>query len=90
MDTTKKSTEEYFALIDPPRAPKEAGNPYNFEWSGKFRDGIELRVDGTKAEFWSTSSKTTLLTAEYADPIWPPTGQAERSDLKGYLPSLYE
>lgn len=50
-----------------PRKPKIAGEPYNFEDTGRFFDGFELLVDGKEAQFWSTDEKTPFLVAQYKD-----------------------
>jgi hypothetical protein len=34
-----------------PRQPKNAGDPYNFEWSGEFFDSMNVKVDVTKQDY---------------------------------------
>lgn len=49
------------------RKPKIAGEPFNFEDTGGFFDGMTLEVFEDRAEFWSTDSKTPLLVTKYKD-----------------------
>lgn len=61
-----QATEE-IAKNENPRKPKIAGQPFNFEYTGSFFDGMELQVFQDRAEFWSTDSKTPMLVAKYDD-----------------------
>lgn len=61
----KSSTENYWAKIYNPRKPKVTDNPYNFEWTGAFLDGLELNVVEDSAQFWSKDGKTKMLVAEF-------------------------
>ncbi len=56
---------EDIAKLTNPRKPKIAGQPFNFENTGGLFDGMELHVDGTQAQFWSTDSKTPELVVKY-------------------------
>lgn len=58
---------EQIAQLENPRKPKIAGEPYNFEWTGNFFDGIRLEVRRDTAIFSSSDSKTPLLVAQYGD-----------------------
>lgn len=59
-----QATED-IAKTENPRKPKIAGQPFNFEYTGGLFDGMELRVDGTQAQFWSTDGKTEKLFLKY-------------------------
>ena len=48
-----------------PRKPKIAGQPFNFEDTGGFFDGMVLDVFEDKASFWSEDEKTPLLVTRY-------------------------
>ena len=47
------------------RQPKVFGEPYNFEWTGGFFDGMQLVFKGNTAEFISRDSKTPFLQTKY-------------------------
>ena len=47
------------------RQPKIAGEPYNFEWTGDFFDGMELIFEGDTVRFYSTDTKAELLADKY-------------------------
>lgn len=64
-NSTYSFESERIAKLTNPRKPKEEGQPFNFENTGGLFDGMELLVDGTQAQFWSTDSKTPELVVEY-------------------------
>lgn len=51
-----------------PVKPKKEGDPYNFEWTGGFFDGMFLKVGKTQATFGS-SEKQKLLEEQYGNLI---------------------
>ena len=54
VGTYAPTTEEYYAKKSPkPRTAKRTGEPYNFEWTGKFFDG--MKVTTSKDGFTITS-----------------------------------
>jgi len=64
-----KATEGYAA--DPenrPRQPKEAGQPYNFEWTGGTFDEMFLTFDSKDTyTLFSYDAKATFLKEKYGD-----------------------
>ncbi len=50
----------------PARKDKIPGQPYNFEWTGDFFDGMYLLTTDKSAEVWSKDSKTAFLNIEYS------------------------
>lgn len=50
-----------------PILPKNAGDPYNFEWTGDFFNEMTMVANGKEVIFTSTDSKTPLLTMKYKD-----------------------
>lgn len=48
-----------------PRQSKREGDPYNFEWTGDFFDGMELLFSSDEVSFWSKDSKTPLLVEKW-------------------------
>jgi hypothetical protein len=64
----KPATQEIADYAIPqPRADKQSGSPFNFEWTGDFFDGMYLLSDDKSAEVWSRDSKTSLLNIEYSE-----------------------
>lgn len=47
--------------------PKEAGEPYNFEWTGEFFDSMTVRVNSAEKGFdiYSTTGKDRFLEKEF-------------------------
>jgi hypothetical protein len=56
---------ETIARQSNPIKPKRAGDPYNFEWTGGFFQGMRLDVGKQEAVFTSSDSKTPMLTVKY-------------------------
>jgi hypothetical protein len=50
---TYKEETAMLALFDKPRKPKEAGSPYNFEWSGDFFDNFKMGINGNEVTITS-------------------------------------
>ena len=50
-----EATEE-IAKLENPVAPKKAGEPYNFLWTGDFLSGFELTISGETASLKSTGT----------------------------------
>ena len=61
-----KATEE-IAKTESTREPKIAGDPFNFEWTGKLFDGMRIRLTAKALIFYSTDPKADLVTAKYGD-----------------------
>lgn len=52
----KVRTQTIADLFEPkPIKPKEAGSPYNFQWSGDFFDGFKLGINGDEATILSNA-----------------------------------
>ena len=68
LGTYKRSTElaSLFGELKP-RQPKREGEPYNFEWTGGFFDGMQLNVFDDKAEFISKGESTQDLLKKHDD-----------------------
>ncbi len=83
-------TEEYYSKRKPlPRTPKITGSPYNFEWTGKFFDGMKVKTSKEGFEITSPSkddlekifgTKLTALTKENLDFV----------NEKVVIPALYK
>lgn len=66
LGTYSKATEE-IAKQNSPREPKKAGDPYNFEWTGRFFDQMKLKVvlSQSEAYFISNDKKFPMLEDKY-------------------------
>lgn len=85
-----KATEGYAA--DPenrPRQPKEAGQPYNFEWTGGLFDEMFLTFD-TKDTYtlFSYDAKATFLKDKYGDIFDFTEAHNDRINYEIILPEL--
>jgi len=85
-----KATEGYAA--DPenrPRQPKEAGQPYNFEWTGGLFDEMFLTFD-TKDTYtlFSYDAKATFLKDKYGDIFDFTKAHNDRINYEIILPEL--
>ena len=66
IGTYARSTElEYIFGGRQSRKPKIEGEPYNFEDTGGFIDGITTIFEKDQVSFWSTDEKTPLLVSKY-------------------------
>lgn len=52
-----EATEE-ISKLENPIAPKRAGEPYNFLWTGDFLSGFELRIENETVSLRSTGTGT--------------------------------
>lgn len=73
------ATEE-IARQENPRKPKIAGEPFNFEYTGGFFDGMKAIFSGDEVTFTSSDSKTSLITEKW-DNIF---GQSDE-DLQSFV-----
>lgn len=62
---TYSPATEAIAKQSNPIKPKRAGDPYNFEWTGGFFQGMRLDVDKREAVFTSSDQKTPMLVVKY-------------------------
>ena len=90
IGTYKKITESYAA--DPEnraRKPKEAGKPYNFEWTGGTFDELFLTFDSLDTyTLFSHDSKATFLKDTYGDIFDFTKAHNERINFEIVLPEL--
>ena len=68
VGTYKRSTEleSLFGEVSPIR-PKKEGDPYNFQWTGGFFDGMFLEVKKDEAQWGSNDYKTEDLEKKYGE-----------------------
>ena len=57
----KKSTQDYWAKLNPPRKRKVAGQIYNFEWTGEFFDSLILNQQKDSYSILSSNGKDLFL-----------------------------
>lgn len=60
-------TENYWAKANPPIKEKNTGEPYNFEWSGSFFEGMIIKQSENSYSIWSIDGKTEMLQRIYGD-----------------------
>jgi hypothetical protein len=56
FDGTYSQATEEIARNENPLASKNAGDPYNFLWTGEFLKGFELRIEGNALSFNNTGT----------------------------------
>lgn len=85
LGTYSKYTENesLFGSVQP-RQPKKAGQPYNFEWTGGFFDGMSLDVFTDKAVFVSKGESTQELLSKH-DNLMGLDEQGRQSALEEFL-----
>ena len=85
LGTYTIATEGYalFGNIKPVR-PKKAGQPYNFEWTGGFFDGMTLAVFKSKAVFRSKGKSTKELLLKH-DNLMGLDEEGRQSALEEFL-----
>lgn len=63
-----RNTKDYIDPTNPPRQDKEAGQPYNFEWTGGLFDNFYMEFEDKKSfSLFSEDSKAKMLEKEYGD-----------------------
>ena len=68
VGTYKRATEiESLLGKVKPIQPKKEGDPYNFEWTGGFFDGMFLEVGKDEAQWGSDDYKTEELEKKYGE-----------------------
>lgn len=89
IGTYSPATEE-FAKQENPLQPKRAGDPYNFEWTGKFFRGMNIKVGKNEAVFTSSDSKTPLLIQQYGQLFGLSDKHLEEAVREKILPRFLE
>ncbi|MEL4307430.1 hypothetical protein [Joostella sp. CR20] len=87
-----RATEQFAS--DPyntPRQPKEAGQPYNFEWTGGLFDNMHLFFEDMKSySIFSADEKALFLQKVYGDIFTMTEANNDRVNNEIILPELIE
>lgn len=74
-----------------PRKPKVAGQPYNFEDTGSFFDGMDMMFEDLKSySLFSRNSKAKMLEEEYGDLVTLTDKNNNRINQEILRPAMYD
>lgn len=77
------------ADLSRPRKPKVAGQPYNFEWTGDFVDGLYLFFEDVFSySIFSTDEKAAFLVDKFGDIVTLTDENNDRVNFEILIPGL--
>lgn len=85
-------TEYFYAKQDPkPRTPKITNAIYDFEWTGGFKDGLDLMFEDWKSySLFSKDSKAIFLEEQYGEITTLTKANNERVNQEILRPEMYD